>query len=113
VTREFNKFQYYQGLWLKVGGKEINQEFLVNYFLNDILYTFREVKELKFRIPLMSFIKYKGYKVLVMCDMPFTELEKSEVYNLLDEGFDLQMMSKLKEGLDIIEDVLNVKSEPI
>ena len=47
-----------------------------------------------------------------MCDMPFSELQKSQVYNLIDDGFDLQIMSKLKEGLEIIEDVLNVKSQP-
>lgn len=34
------------------------------------------------------------------------------MYNLLDEGFDLQIMSKLKDCLEVLEDVLNVKSAP-
>ena len=61
----------------------------------------------------MSLIKYKGFKILVMCDLPFSELEKTEVYNLTDDGFDLQLMNKLKENLEIVEDILNIKSEPI
>jgi hypothetical protein len=73
----------------------------------------RSIKNIRFRIPLMSLIKYKGFKVLVMCDLPFSELEKTEVYNLTDEGFDLQLMNKLKENLEIVEDILNIKSEPI
>lgn len=32
----------------------------------------REVKRLKFRLPLMSLVKYKGLKILAMCDMPFS-----------------------------------------
>jgi len=37
-----------------------------------------------------------------MCDMPFSELEKTEIYNLLDDGYDLQIMSKLRDCLDIL-----------
>lgn len=47
-----------------------------------------------------------------MCDMPFSELEKTEVYNLMSAEGDLQLMGRLKEAVDVIEDVLNVKSEP-
>ena len=65
-------WSYYQGLWLKEGGKEINQSFLVNYYLNDIFYSLGQLKTLKFRLPLMSLVKYKGHKVMVMCDMPFS-----------------------------------------
>ena len=45
---------------------------MVNYYLNDILYSLREVRGLSFRLPLMTLFKYKGAKVLVMCDMPFS-----------------------------------------
>lgn len=96
------RFSYYQGLWIRVGEKELNQEFLVNYYLNDIFYSLSELKGHKFRVPLMSLVKYKGLKLLVMCDMPFSELDKSEVYNLIDEGFDLQLMGKLKESLEFV-----------
>jgi hypothetical protein len=82
----------------------------VNYNINDILFTLKDVKGYKFRLPLMSLIEYKGVKLLIMCDMPFSELEKTEVYNLLSQEGDLQLMGKLKESLDVIEDVLNVKS---
>jgi hypothetical protein len=60
----------------------------------------------------MSLIEYKGIKLLCMCDMPFSELEKTEMYNLLEDGYDLQIMSKLKDCLEILEDVLNIKSAP-
>lgn len=50
---------------------------------------------------------------MVMCDLPFTQLQKTEVYNLTDEGFDLQLMNKLKENLQVVEDILNVKSQAI
>lgn len=56
----------------------------------------REFKKIKLRLPLMSLIKYKGLKVLVMCDMPFSELDKTEVYNLHDESIDLQLMTKFR-----------------
>jgi hypothetical protein len=113
AVKEFENFKYYRGLWLRVGGKELNQQFLVNYYLNDIFYSLREIKNIKMRLPLMSLIKYKGKKVLAMIDLPFSELEKTQVYNLVDDGYDLQLMNKLKENLEIVEDILNVKSEPI
>lgn len=69
---------------------------MVNYNLNDIFYSLPEIKKMKFRLPLMSLMEYRGLKILVMCDMPFSELEKSAVYNLLNEGFDLQLMGKIK-----------------
>lgn len=111
-TREFHGWRHYKGLWLKTGGKEINQEFMVNYNINDILFTLREVRGYKVRLPLMTFIELKGVKVLLMCDMPFSELEKTEVYNLRASDGDLQLMGRLKEALEVIEDVMNVKSEP-
>ncbi len=47
-----------------------------------------------------------------MCDMPFSELEKTEVYNLsLQEG-DMLLVGKLKDCLETIEDILNVRGEP-
>jgi len=64
-------------MWIRVGGKELNQQFLVNYYINDIFYSLREIKNIRFRLPLMSLIKYKGFKILVMCDLPFSELEKT------------------------------------
>ena len=85
---------------------------MVNYNINDILFTLKEIKGYKFRLPLMSLVEYKGVKLLVMCDMPFSELEKTEVYNLHSHEGDLQLMARLKDSLDVIEDVLNVKSEP-
>lgn len=84
---------------------------MVNYYLNDIVYSLKDIKGNKIRLPLMSLFEYKGLKLLVMCDMPFSELEKTEVYNILSDGYDLQLMGKIKESLDILEDVLNVKSE--
>lgn len=50
---------------------------MVNYNINDILFTLKEIKGYKFRLPLMSLIEYKGVKLLMMCDMPFSELEKT------------------------------------
>lgn len=35
----FENFFYYEGVWLQVGGKELNQRFLANYYLNDIIYS--------------------------------------------------------------------------
>jgi len=64
-------------MWIRVGGKELNQQFLVNYYINDIFYSLREIKNIRFRLPLMSLIKYKDFKILVMCDLPFSELEKT------------------------------------
>lgn len=58
----------------------------------------------------MSLVTYKGIKLLLMCNMPFSELEKTEVYNLRASDSDLQLMGRLKEALEVIEDVLNVKS---
>ena len=55
---------------------------MVNYYLNDILYSIKEVKGIKIRLPLMTLMEYKGLKALIMCDMPFSEIEKTEVYNL-------------------------------
>lgn len=40
-TREFEGWSYYKGLWLRCGGKELNQLFMVNYNINDILFTLR------------------------------------------------------------------------
>ena len=74
IKKEHDNFKYYKGLWLKVGGKELNQQFLINYYLNDIFYSLREIKNMKFRLPLMSLLKYKSIKILVMCDLPFSEL---------------------------------------
>lgn len=45
-----------------------------------------------------------------MCDMPFSELERTEVYNLAHQEGDLLLAGKLKECLDVIEDILNLKS---
>jgi hypothetical protein len=108
--RELEGWSYYKGLWVRRGGKELNQLFMVNYNINDILFTLREVRGYKIRLPLMSFVTYKGVKLLLMCDMPFSELEKTEVYNLRATDCDLQLMGRLKEALEVIEDVLNVKS---
>ena len=69
---------------------------MVNYNINDILSTLREIRGYKLRLPLMTFIEYKGVKVLIMCDMPFSELEKTEVYNLRATDGDLQLMGKMK-----------------
>jgi hypothetical protein len=75
---------------------------MVNYNINDILFTLREVRSYKLRLPLMSLLEYKGVKLLAMCDMPFSELEKTEVYNLMSGEGDLQLMGRLKEALDVI-----------
>ncbi len=45
---------------------------MVNYYINDILVSLKDIKGYKFRLPLMSLIEYKGVKMLVMCDMPFS-----------------------------------------
>jgi hypothetical protein len=89
-------------LWLKTGGKELNQEFTVNYNINDILFSLKEIKGNKFRVPLMSLVEFKGVKLLVMCDMPFSELEKTEVYNITSQEVDIQLTGKIKDSLDEI-----------
>jgi len=45
---------------------------MVNYYINDILYSIKDIKGIKIYLPLMTLIKYKGVKALVMCDMPFS-----------------------------------------
>jgi hypothetical protein len=34
----FNGFYFYKGIWIKMGGKEINQEFLMYYYVSDIVH---------------------------------------------------------------------------
>jgi hypothetical protein len=65
-----------------VGGKELNQEFLANYYLSDLMYAVRPLKKMKFRIAPMYLMKYKGFKGICMMNMPFTSIQKlsKEVY---------------------------------
>jgi hypothetical protein len=71
----FDDFEFYKGIWIKLGGKELNQEFLSNYYLSDIMYVIKSHKKMKFRIPPMFFINYKSVKALCMIDQPFSKIK--------------------------------------
>ena len=55
---------------------------------------------MKFRIPLMFFIKYKGFKALCMIDMPFSTVKNldKEVYNIKakNHALDPELTAKIK-----------------
>lgn len=71
------QYSYYQGLWLRTGGKELNLLFLVNYYLNDIVYSLGDIRNISLRVPPMALVKYKGFKVLCICNLPFSVFEKT------------------------------------
>jgi hypothetical protein len=111
----FDEFEYFKGIWIKVGGKEINQEFLSNYYLADLMYGIEPKHGLKFRIAPMFLMKYKGFKGLCMMNMPFASIKKlsKEVYNVkvpLGE-MDNELAAKIKENFVLYEKIMNVKSE--
>lgn len=74
----FHDFEFYKGVWVKIGDKDLNQEFLVNSLISDLCLNLKVIKGLKIRIPLMVFVKYKTFKVLCMSDMPFS-LNKRQI----------------------------------
>lgn len=67
-----------------MGGKELNQEFLSNYYLSDLMYIVKPQKKMKFRIAPMFLLKYKGFKAICMMNLPFNSIKalNKEIYNV-------------------------------
>ena len=60
----------------------------------------------------MNFIKYKGFKVLVMSNMPYSD--RNEVYKVTaDFTYDLDEFNLVFEALEFFSTVLGIKSEGV
>ena len=71
----------------------------------DIVYLVKEIHKLKFRIPLMFLMKYKGLKLLCMINMPFSDAKphyNTPLYDVLNpnEQVDQSLNSLFKESLE-------------
>jgi hypothetical protein len=71
---------------LKIGDKNINQEFLSNYWVANAIHQ----KQIEFtktiRVPLIAFIKYKGFKILVRAWTPMDLLDLNELDDAIIHG---------------------------
>ena len=72
---------------MRVGDKDVNQEFLSMSTVADVVSVlYRTNDEIKMRVPLACFVKYRNYKCLCTCLM-FTDPENDEViYGFQEEG---------------------------
>lgn len=57
-------------MWIKLGGKALNQEFLGMSNVADILAILKKNRGVEMRVPLAAFIKYKGFKALCTMNLP-------------------------------------------
>ncbi len=69
---KFEQFFYYKGIWIKLGGKELNQEFLMYYYISDLTNITNQNTKIPYRVPDIVLIDYMGFKALCMCDLPFS-----------------------------------------
>ncbi len=74
---KFGDFYFYKGIWIKLGGKELNQQFLMYYYVSDLTNLLNKRFKIPYRVPNICLIDYLGFKALCMCDLPFSEIEKS------------------------------------
>ena len=70
----------------------------MNYYLSDLLFHVGSYKNARFRVPLMNFVKYKGFKVLILGNMPYSE--KYQVYRATrDDHFDIDEFNFISNAL--------------
>ncbi len=81
------------------------------YYISDLACIFNRTSKLIYKIPNVCLVDYLGYKGLCMCDLPFSEIQKSEVYNMNTDIYDMLNTQRIKESLAYFQKVLNLKAE--
>ena len=94
-------------MWIKLGGKNINQEFLSMATVADILAILRKNRNVEMRVPLAALVKYKGFKALCVMNIPVSG-DDSIMYGLPAEG-GFKINSSISDELKDICKGLNLR----
>jgi hypothetical protein len=87
-VEKIKKNVYYQinNMQLKIGDKNLNQEFISNYWVANAIHQ----KQIEFtktiRVPLIAFIKYKGFKILVRAWTPIDLFDQNTLDDAIIHG---------------------------
>jgi hypothetical protein len=73
-------------MFLKLGDKSLNQEFLSNYWVANAIHKTQLQLVKNIRIPLIALIKYKGFKVLVRAWTPTDDLDRRRLDDAIIHG---------------------------
>jgi hypothetical protein len=115
VPLKLRNGQYYMknNLRIKFGEKNLNQEFLANYEVANALYAVREeTRQWELRVPLKAFVKYKGFKALVVAVTPLETLSEQAFEDAIVHGHSVdnwKIHFTLVEALTLILDRLHLK----
>lgn len=94
-------------MWIRLGGKNINQEFLGLENVADILAMLKKSRDVEMRVPLAAFVKYRGFKAICVMNVPI-DGDATIIYGLPAEG-GFKINSSISDELKDICKGLNLR----